>query len=94
VQAVCIAPGAVAVKLFLPFHHVCLAAVFLDEPADAVAALASAFGAFDAEHVEFSFNVTEDEIGSPRHDMVILSPLSDREVPNGQEGDREPTKAR
>jgi hypothetical protein len=81
VQAVCIAPGAVAVKLFLPFHHVCLAAVFLDEPADAVAALASAFGAFDAEHVEFSFNVTEDEIGSPRHDMVTLPPLSDREVP-------------
>jgi hypothetical protein len=67
VQGACIAPWAVAVELFLPFHHVCLAAVFLDEPADAVAALASAFGAFDAEHVEFSFDVTEDEIGSPSH---------------------------
>jgi hypothetical protein len=51
VQAVCIALGAVAVKLFLPFHHVCLAPVFLDEPAYAVAAFAGALGAFDAEHV-------------------------------------------
>ena len=39
VQAVCIASGAVAVKLIPPFHHVCLAAVFLDELAAAVAAL-------------------------------------------------------
>jgi hypothetical protein len=78
VQAVCIAPGAVAVKLFLPFHHVCLAAVFLDELADAVAALASAFGAFDAEHVEFSFDVSEDEIGSPRHDGDITTCRGDR----------------
>jgi hypothetical protein len=78
VQAVCIAPGAVAVKLFLPFHHICLASVFLDEPADAVAALASAFGAFDAEHVEFSFDVTEDEIGPPRHDgdITVLFPMT------------------
>src|SRR4051794_2053056 len=45
VQAECIAPPAVAVKLFLPFHHVCLAAVFLDEPADAIATFAGAFGA-------------------------------------------------
>jgi hypothetical protein len=29
VQAVCIAPRTVAVELFLPFHHVALAAVFL-----------------------------------------------------------------
>ena len=73
VHATCIAPGAIAIKLFLPFHHVCLAAVFLDEPADAVAALASAFSAFDAEHVEFSCDVTEDEIGSPRHDGDITT---------------------
>jgi hypothetical protein len=30
----------------------CLAAVFLDEPADVIVAFAGAFGAFDAEHVE------------------------------------------
>jgi len=73
VQAVCIALGAVAIKLFLPFHHVCLAAIFLDEPANAVAAFASAFGAFDAEHVEFSFDVTEDEIGPRRHNGDITT---------------------
>ncbi len=61
VHATRITPRAVAVELFLPFHHVCLAAVFVDEPADAVAALAGAFGAFDAEHVELSFDVTENE---------------------------------
>ena len=93
VQRASIALRAFAVELFLPFHHVCLAAVFLDEPADAIATFAGALGAFDAEHVEFSFDVTEDEIGSPRHNMVTLPPLSDREVPNGQEGDREPTTA-
>jgi hypothetical protein len=32
VQAVCIAPRTVAVELFLPFHHVALAAVFLGWP--------------------------------------------------------------
>jgi hypothetical protein len=75
---VCIALGAVAVKLFFPLHHVCLATVFLDELADAVAALANAFGAFDAEHVEFSFDVTEDEIGPRRHDGDITIPVGDR----------------
>src|SRR5690242_2649702 len=35
VHAMCIALGAVAVELFLPFHHVCLVSVFFDEPADA-----------------------------------------------------------
>ena len=33
---------------------------------DAVAAFAGALGAFDAEHVELSFDVSKDEIGSPR----------------------------
>jgi hypothetical protein len=37
VQAECIALGAVAVQLFFPFHHVCLAPVFLDEFADTIA---------------------------------------------------------
>jgi hypothetical protein len=66
VQAECIAPRAVPVKLFLPFHHVCLAAVFLDEPADAIAAFAGALGAFDAEYVELALDVTEDEISPGR----------------------------
>jgi hypothetical protein len=66
VHAMCIALGAVAVELFLPFHHVCLVSVFFDEPADAVAALTGAFGAFDAQHVEFFFDVTEDQ-KSPSH---------------------------
>jgi hypothetical protein len=45
----------------------CLAAVFLDELADAVAALAGALGAFDAQYVELAIDVAEDEIrsGSP-----------------------------
>jgi hypothetical protein len=30
VQAMCIAPRAVTIELFFPFHHVGLAAVFLD----------------------------------------------------------------
>jgi hypothetical protein len=68
VQAVSISPGAVVVQLFFPFHQVCFAAVFLDESADAVAAFASALGVFDAEHVEFSFDVTEDDIGSRRYE--------------------------
>ena len=75
-QAECIAPRAVAVKLFLPFHHVCLAAVFLDEPADAIATFAGAFGAFDAEHVELILDVAKDEI-SPRGMMVILPSVGD-----------------
>jgi hypothetical protein len=62
VQTRLIAPWTVAIELFFPFHHVCLAPVFLDEPGDAVAAFAGALGAFDAGHVEFSFDVTEGEI--------------------------------
>jgi hypothetical protein len=61
-HAVRIASRTVAVELLLPFHHVCPAAVFLNQPADAVAAFAGAFAAFDAEHVEFALDVTEDEI--------------------------------
>jgi hypothetical protein len=64
----CIALRAVPVKLFLPFHHVCLAPVFRDEPADAVAAFTGALGAFDAQQVEFSFDITEDDIGPPHYE--------------------------
>jgi hypothetical protein len=38
------------------------AAVFLDEPADAVAAFAGALGAFDAQNVELALEVAKDEI--------------------------------
>jgi hypothetical protein len=76
VQAECIALGAVAVQLFFPFHHVCLAPVFLDEPADAIAAFAGALGAFDAEHVELILDVAKDEIG-PQGMMVILPSVGD-----------------
>ena len=69
-QAECIAPWAVAVQLFFPFHHVCLAPVFLDEPADAIAAFAGAFGAFDAEHVELILDVAKDKIGPPRRTRI------------------------
>ena len=69
----CIAPRAVTIELFFPFHHVGFAPVFLDEPGDAVAAFAGALGAFDAKHVEFSFDVTEDEIGPPRYDGDITT---------------------
>jgi hypothetical protein len=65
-HAVCIAPRAIAIKLLFPFHHVCLAAVFLDELADAITALARAPGAFDAQHLELALDVTEDEISPGR----------------------------
>jgi hypothetical protein len=52
---------------------VAFAAIFLNEPADAVAAFAGALSAFDEEHVEFSFDVTEDEISPPRHNGDITT---------------------
>src|SRR5215831_552046 len=73
VQAVRIAPRAVPVKLFPPFHHACLAAVFLDEPAHLIAALAPAFPAFDAQHIEFAFDVAEDEVCSVARPYSITS---------------------
>jgi hypothetical protein len=51
-----------AVEHLAPFHHVAIATVFLDQPLDVIAALAVALGAFDAEHVELAFDVTEDQI--------------------------------
>jgi len=41
-----------------------LAAIYLDQPLDVIAALAGALGAFDVEHVELAVDVAEDEIGS------------------------------
>jgi hypothetical protein len=52
-QPVCIALRAVSVEHFPPFHHVAVAAVFLDQLVGVIAALPVALvGALDAEHVE------------------------------------------
>jgi hypothetical protein len=61
-QAACITLRAIPVELLFPLHHICLAAIFLDEPADAVATFAGAFGALDTEHIELALDVAEDEI--------------------------------
>jgi hypothetical protein len=90
VQAECIALGAVAVQLFFPFHHVCLAPVFLDEPADAIAAFAAAFGAFDAEHVELTVDVAKDEVSPPTHDGILSVCYERQEISDGQK----PTESR
>jgi hypothetical protein len=71
---VCIAPRAVTVKLFFPFHHVGPAPVFLDKSGNSIAALAGTLGAFNAQYVELALDVTEDEIRPLRHDG-ILSPM-------------------
>jgi hypothetical protein len=65
---------------FIRGDHICLAPVFFDEPADAITSLAGAVGAFDAEHVEFSFDVTEDEIGSP---WAIIGDITTCEATGG-----------
>ena len=53
-------------------HQVGLAAVFLDQLMDVIAALAGAPGAFDVEHVELAFDVAEDEIGSGHRAMLSI----------------------
>jgi len=51
-------------------------AVFLDELARAVAALARASGAFDAQRVELALDVTKHQIGSRQ----ACSPLYERQL--------------
>jgi hypothetical protein len=70
---VCIAPRAVPVKLFLPLHQVCLAAIFLDQPVNVIHASATALSALNTEHVELALDVSKDEI-SPliSHDADII----------------------
>src|SRR5262249_732450 len=67
VRGGCFGCGAVAFCLLPPLHHVRLAPVFLDQLGNAVAPLASALRAFDAERVEFALDITEDEISPGRH---------------------------
>src|SRR5262245_40185092 len=53
---------AIAVEHFAPDHQVALAAVLLDQLSHAVAALAVALGALDAQHVELALNIAEDDV--------------------------------
>ena len=57
--------GAVAIELFPPFHHVAIAAIFLDQPGDnLLSALALALRTLDAQHVELALDIAKDEIRS------------------------------
>src|SRR5262249_14800125 len=76
-----VALRAVAVKLLLPFHHVCLAAVFLDQLVNVIGPLASAFRTLDAEHVELVFDVAEDEIGPLRLRIALMAKQHQRTAP-------------
>ena len=72
----CIALRAIAVELFLPFHHISLAAVLRDDPVDTVAALASTLGAFDAQHLELALDVAKDEVSPLRHNGGTPNPYA------------------
>jgi hypothetical protein len=54
VQAECIAPRAVPVKPFFPFHQIGSAAVFLDEFADTIETIIAAVSPFDFQCQSFS----------------------------------------
>src|SRR5262245_39149014 len=73
VQAVRVAPRAVAVKLFPPFHHIAVAAVFRNQLVHLIATLARAFPAFDAQHIELAFDIAEYEVGSMARAYSITS---------------------
>jgi hypothetical protein len=65
-------PRAVAIEVVAPFHHLAIAPVFLDQPADAVAALTLALRALNTQHVELALDVTEYEIGSGHLSSLCL----------------------
>jgi hypothetical protein len=52
---------------------VAVTAVFRDELVHLIAALARAFGAFDAQHVELAVDVAKDEVGSVARAYSITS---------------------
>jgi hypothetical protein len=58
------AAPAVAFEVSHPGAHVVPPPVLLDQLGDAVAALALAFGALHAEHVELPLDVAEGDIGA------------------------------
>src|SRR5262249_24931792 len=60
--------------LAAPSTSSCLPCVF-DELADAIAALAGALGAFDAERVELALDIAEDEVSPLWHDDDIITVL-------------------
>jgi hypothetical protein len=68
-----VAARTVAVELLPPFHHIAVAAVFRDELVHLIAALARAFAAFGAQHIELAFDVAKDEVGSVARAYSITS---------------------
>jgi hypothetical protein len=68
-----VALRTVAVALLPPFHHIAATAVFRNQLAQLIAALARAFAAFDAQHIELAFDVAENEIGSVARAYSITS---------------------
>src|SRR5262245_50632607 len=62
--------GTVAVEHFAPYHQVSLAAVLLDELGHAVAALAVALGALDAQHIELALYIAEDDV-TAGHEVIL-----------------------
>src|SRR5262249_21136883 len=71
-----VAARTVAVELFPPFHHIAVTAVFRDQLAHLIAALAPAFPAFDAQHIEFAFDVAKDKVGPVARAYSITSSAS------------------
>src|SRR5262245_34411143 len=61
---------AIAVEHFAPDHQVALAAVLLDQLSHAVAALAVALGALDAQHIELALNIAEDDVTAGHEAML------------------------
>jgi ElaB/YqjD/DUF883 family membrane-anchored ribosome-binding protein len=79
--------GTISVEHLTPFHHVALSPVLLDQLGGAVAALAVALGALDAEHVELALDVAENEIHYITMDMertvhrrIVLSNLAESDM--------------
>src|SRR5262249_4555789 len=68
-----VAARTLAVELLPPFHHIAFAAVFGDELLHLIAALAAAFGAFDAQRGEFAGDITADYVRSLVRAYLISS---------------------
>ena len=68
-----VAARAVAVELFLSFHEVAVGAVFRDQLVQLIAALARAFGAFDAQYIELAVDTTKGEVSAVARAYSITS---------------------
>jgi hypothetical protein len=83
-----VALRTVAVALLPPFHHIAATAVFRNQLAQLIAALARAFAAFDAQHIELAFDVAENEIGS----MARAYSITSSAVASSVAGNRSPVR--